>query len=90
MRSVLSLVLPFLPWQVFGCCCEAEFLSLILVLVYVGAVMTLFLFVVMMLNIDKEDLRRRICALFTVWHHYCCCCMAGLIISDSWAHIILV
>jgi NADH-quinone oxidoreductase subunit J len=31
-----------------------EFLSLILLLVYVGAVMTLFLFVVMMLSIDKE------------------------------------
>jgi len=33
---------------------SAEFLSLILLLVYVGAVMTLFLFVVMMLNIDTE------------------------------------
>lgn len=35
----------------------AEFLALILVLVYVGAVMTLFLFVVMMLDIDTESLR---------------------------------
>lgn len=35
----------------------AEFLALILVLVYVGAVMTLFLFVVMMLNIDLAPLR---------------------------------
>ena len=33
---------------------QAEFLALILILVYVGAVMTLFLFVVMMLNIDHE------------------------------------
>ncbi len=36
---------------------EAEFLALILILVYVGAVMTLFLFVVMMLNIDLESMR---------------------------------
>ena len=34
---------------------HAEFLSLILLLVYVGAVMTLFLFVVMMLNIDRAQ-----------------------------------
>jgi NADH-quinone oxidoreductase subunit J len=36
---------------------HAEFLALILVLIYVGAVMTLFLFVVMMLNIDVESMR---------------------------------
>ena len=36
---------------------QAEFLALILVLVYVGAVMTLFLFVVMMLDIEVESLR---------------------------------
>jgi len=40
----------------------AEFLSLVLILVYVGAVMTLFLFVVMMMNLDKlparADLKR--------------------------------
>ncbi|MFN7097885.1 MAG: NADH-quinone oxidoreductase subunit J, partial [Gammaproteobacteria bacterium] len=37
---------------------DAEFLSLVLIFVYVGAVMTLFLFVVMMLNIDTETLRK--------------------------------
>jgi NADH-quinone oxidoreductase subunit J len=37
---------------------NAEFLALVLVLVYVGAVMTLFLFVVMMLNIDTASLKR--------------------------------
>jgi NADH-quinone oxidoreductase subunit J len=42
---------------------HAEFLSLILVLVYVGAVMTLFLFVVMMLNVTAESRRR----LFGKW-----------------------
>jgi len=37
---------------------EAEFLAIVLVLVYVGAVMVLFLFVVMMLDIHTEELRR--------------------------------
>jgi NADH-quinone oxidoreductase subunit J len=36
---------------------QAEFLALILIRVYVGAVMTLFLFVVMMLNLDRVGLR---------------------------------
>ncbi len=40
---------------------ETEFLSLILLLVYVGAVMTLFLFVVMMLNIDREQQKGGFC-----------------------------
>ena len=37
---------------------EAEFLAVVLVLVYVGAVMVLFLFVVMMLDINLEELRQ--------------------------------
>ena len=40
-----------------GCCCSAEFLAIALVLVYVGAVMVLFLFVVMMLDINFDSLR---------------------------------
>ena len=36
---------------------EAEFLAIVLVLVYVGAVMVLFLFVVMMLDINTEQMR---------------------------------
>lgn len=54
VRSVLSLVLTFFSMAPIWMILHAEFLSLILILVYVGAVMTLFLFVVMMLNIDKE------------------------------------
>lgn len=54
VRSVLSLVLTFFAMAGIWMLLRAEFLSLILILVYVGAVMTLFLFVVMMLNIDKE------------------------------------
>lgn len=54
VRSVLFLVVAFFASSVLWLLVQAEFLALILVLVYVGAVMTLFLFVIMMLNIDKE------------------------------------
>lgn len=54
VRSVLFLVVSFLASAALWIMVQAEFLALILILVYVGAVMTLFLFVVMMLNIDKE------------------------------------
>ncbi|WP_298627605.1 NADH-quinone oxidoreductase subunit J [uncultured Legionella sp.] len=57
VRCVLFLVLTFLASSVLWMLMEAEFLALILVLVYVGAVMTLFLFVVMMLNIDIESMK---------------------------------
>ena len=56
VRAVLFLVVAFLGSAVLWLMVNAEFLALILVLVYVGAVMTLFLFVVMMLNIDREAL----------------------------------
>ncbi|KTD22683.1 NADH dehydrogenase I subunit J [Legionella lansingensis] len=57
VRCVLFLVVTFFAMAVLWIIAEAEFLALILVLVYVGAVMTLFLFVVMMLNIDVESMR---------------------------------
>jgi len=58
VRCVLFLVLAFLSSSVLWLLVQAEFLALILVLVYVGAVMTLFLFVVMMLNIDIESMKK--------------------------------
>ena len=57
VRSVLSLVVTFFAMSGVWMILHAESLSLILLLVYVGAVMTLFLFVVMMLNIDREQQR---------------------------------
>ncbi len=57
VRCVLFLVLTFFASAGLWILAEAEFLALILVLVYVGAVMTLFLFVVMMLNIDVESIK---------------------------------
>ena len=55
--SALSLVLCFVTSAAIWLLIEAEFLAVILVLVYVGAVMVLFLFVVMMLDINLEELR---------------------------------
>lgn len=60
VRCVLFLVLTFFASAILWLLAEAEFLALILVLVYVGAVMTLFLFVVMMLNIDTESIKGHI------------------------------
>lgn len=57
VHSVLFLVLAFFAMAGVWILLNAEFLALILVLVYVGAVMTLFLFVVMMLNLDIEPRR---------------------------------
>ncbi|MCE3045274.1 MULTISPECIES: NADH-quinone oxidoreductase subunit J [Legionella] len=57
VRCVLFLVVTFFASSILWILLSAEFLALILVLVYVGAVMTLFLFVVMMLNIDIESMR---------------------------------
>jgi NADH-quinone oxidoreductase subunit J len=57
VTAVLHLILAFanaaMIWMLLG----AEFLALLLVLVYVGAVMVLFLFVVMMLDVKMEGLR---------------------------------
>jgi len=57
VTAVLHLILAFanaaMIWMLLG----AEFLALLLVLVYVGAVMVLFLFVVMMLDVKMEVLR---------------------------------
>lgn len=57
VRCVLFLVLTFFACAILWILVAAEFLALILVLVYVGAVMTLFLFVVMMLDIDTESIK---------------------------------
>ena len=58
VHAVLWLVLAFFTaaahWLMLG----AEFLAIVLVLVYVGAVMVLFLFVVMMLDVNFDSLRK--------------------------------
>jgi len=57
VHSVLFLVLTFFSCSAIWLMLEAEFLAITLVLVYVGAVMVLFLFVVMMLDINVAKMR---------------------------------
>ncbi|MBF0146888.1 MAG: NADH-quinone oxidoreductase subunit J [Magnetococcales bacterium] len=58
VHSVLSLVLAFFSTAGLFVLMGAEFLAAILVMVYMGAVAILFLFVVMMLDVDFAQLRR--------------------------------
>jgi NADH-quinone oxidoreductase subunit J len=58
VHSALFLVLAFVQSAFLWLLIEAEFLAITLVLVHVGAVMVLFLFVVMMLDVNVEELRR--------------------------------
>jgi len=57
VHSALYLVLSFFSSAALWLILQAEFLAIALVLVYVGAVMVLFLFVVMMLDINVSPLR---------------------------------
>ncbi len=57
VHAALFLVLAFFTAAALWMLLRAEFLAIALVLVYVGAVMVLFLFVVMMLDINLEQLR---------------------------------
>ncbi len=59
VRAALYLVLAFVASAILWMLLQAEFLALILIFVYVGAVMTLFLFVVMMLNVDLSRMREK-------------------------------
>ena len=57
VHAVLWLVLAFFTAAAHWLMLQAEFLAIVLVLVYVGAVMVLFLFVVMMLDVNFDSLR---------------------------------
>lgn len=56
MHSVLSLVMTFVLSSILMINLGVEFLALLFLIVYVGAIAILFLFVVMMLNINLEEL----------------------------------
>ena len=58
VHCALLLVLCFFTSAVIWLLLDAEFLGIVLVLVYVGAVMVLFLFVVMMLDVNVEEFRK--------------------------------
>jgi NADH-quinone oxidoreductase subunit J len=59
VHAALWLVLAFFSAAGIWLLLQAEFLAIALVLVYVGAVMVLFLFVVMMLDVNFDSLRER-------------------------------
>ncbi len=58
--SVLFLILVFFNASGLFILLNAEFLAMLLIIVYVGAIAVLFLFVVMMLNVDSMDLKKQI------------------------------
>jgi NADH-quinone oxidoreductase subunit J len=60
VHSVMFLVLAFLNAACLFILLGAEFLAMLLIIVYVGAIAVLFLFVVMMLNVDKAELKKRV------------------------------
>jgi NADH-quinone oxidoreductase subunit J len=66
VHSALLLVLAFFDSAVIWLLLDAEFLGIVLVLVYVGAVMVLFLFVVMMLDVNIEEFRKGIAGYWPV------------------------
>ena len=66
VHAVLSLILAFFSTACLWLLLQAEFLGIVLVLVYVGAVMILFLFVVMMLDLNVAPLREGFARYFPV------------------------
>ncbi len=60
VKALLCLALVFCAYAGLWVVLQAEFLAMILVLVYVGAIMVLFLFVVMMLDVEKVILKQRL------------------------------
>ncbi len=76
VHSVLFLILAFFNAAGLFVLLGAEFLAMILVVVYVGAVAVLFLFVVMMLDVDFAELRAGLPAI--------CCRSARWSASSCW------
>jgi NADH-quinone oxidoreductase subunit J len=66
VHAVLSLILAMFSTACLWLLLQAEFLGVVLVLVYVGAVMILFLFVVMMLDINTTPLREGFARYFPI------------------------
>lgn len=75
VHAVLYLVLAFFTSSGHWLLLQSEFLAITLVLVYVGAVMVLFLFVVMMLDINVEKLREGF------WRNFPVAATVGLIMA---------
>ena len=82
VHAALFLVLAFFNASCIWMLLKAEFLAIALVLVYVGAVMVLFLFVVMMLDINTESLRHGF------WTHFPVAAFVGVLIALEMALVL--
>jgi NADH-quinone oxidoreductase subunit J len=83
VHAVLFLVLSFFQAAMIWMLLKAEFLSITLVLVYVGAVMVLFLFVVMMMDINVDSVRQGF------WKHFPLAAVVGLLIALEMAAVLM-
>ena len=83
VHSALYLVLCFFQASAIWILLQAEFLSITLILVYVGAVMVLFLFVVMMLDINIEAMRKGF------WSHFPLAASIGAVLALELASVLL-
>jgi NADH-quinone oxidoreductase subunit J len=83
VHAALYLVLAFFQASGIWMLLKAEFLSIALVLVYVGAVMVLFLFVVMMLDINMDSIRQGF------WKHFPLAATVGAVIALELAAVLL-
>ena len=83
VHAALYLVLAFFQAAAIWILLKAEFLAISLVLVYVGAVMVLFLFVVMMLDINVDSLRAGF------WKHFPLAATVGALIALEMAAVLL-
>jgi NADH-quinone oxidoreductase subunit J len=83
VHAALFLVLTFFQAAMIWMLLKAEFLSITLVLVYVGAVMVLFLFVVMMMDINVENLR------VGFWNHFPLAAFVGVVIALEMAAVLM-
>jgi NADH-quinone oxidoreductase subunit J len=81
--AALYLVLAFAQAAALWILLKAEFLAITLVLVYVGAVMVLFLFVVMMLDINVDSVRQGF------WKHFPVAATLGAIIALEMAAVLM-
>ena len=83
VHAVLNLMLAFSQASGLWFLLNAEFLAIVLVLVYLGAVMVLFLFVVMMLDINTDTVRQGF------WKHFPVAAAMGALIALEMAAVLM-
>lgn len=83
VHSALFLILAFFNASCVWMLLKAEFLAITLVLVYIGAVMVLFLFVVMMLDFESTQVRE------SIWKHMPLAGLVGALIALEMAAILM-